>query len=246
MVNYYRILGIADFSTTQEIKKTYRKLSLKLHPDQNQNDKFFEEKFKELKNAYDTLSNINGKRIHDENLRKSYRADTNPFNEKATYQETEVEEESTKDEPNNIPSDGKQQKSFRKNVFKIAAGIILFIGFGYLIFSFIKSTKIPAAQTSLNPNEVNERDSGNIFIRYNPSKLTKKSDTNNLAVKKQSFFKIGSSKSEVFEAQGAATRIDVFSSTKNETWYYELSSITFINNKVVDFSNKSGNLKISR
>ena len=245
MINYYRILGIADFSTSQEIKKAYRKLSLKFHPDHNQNDKFFEEKFKELNNAYDALSNIKGKRIHDENLRKTYQADTNPFNEKATYQETEEEEESTKDEPNNIPSDSKQQKSFRKNVFKIAAGLILFIGFGYLIFSLIKSTKIPASQTSLNSNEVNERDSGNTFIRYNPSKLNSKNDNTNASNKKQTFFKIGSSKSEVFEAQGSATRIDVFSSEKNETWYYDQSSITFINNKVVNFSNKSTNLKIA-
>lgn len=247
MINYYKILGIVDFSTSQEIKIAYRKLSKKFHPDLNEGDKFFEEKFKELQNAYEVLSNIDTKRIYDENLRKTYPVDFNPVNEKATYQETKKEEQSTREEADNVSSDSKQAKSFfRRNVFKIATVLILVLGLVYLIISFTKSTKIPVSTTSINSNEVNERDSGNIFIRYNPSKLNSKSDTTNSSTKKQIVFKVGSSKPEVFEAQGAPTRIDLFSSSKSETWYYELSSITFINSKVVDFSNRSGNLKIAR
>jgi hypothetical protein len=82
------------------------------------------------------------------------------------------------------------------------------------------------------------------FIRYEPSKLNK-SASNETHVKPNSFFKIGSTKSEVFQAQGTATRIDISDLKNGEIWYYELSSIKFINNKVVEVSNTSNNLKIS-
>ena len=46
MDNYYKILGVVNFASLDEIKMAYRKLSKKLHPDVNDGDKFFEEKFK--------------------------------------------------------------------------------------------------------------------------------------------------------------------------------------------------------
>jgi curved DNA-binding protein CbpA len=57
MKNYYEILGISRNATPEEIKKAYRKLSMKFHPDKNEGDAFFEEMFKKIQEAYEVLSN---------------------------------------------------------------------------------------------------------------------------------------------------------------------------------------------
>lgn len=54
--DYYKTLGISKNSSTDEIKKAYRKLAHKYHPDKNPGDKSAEQKFKEINNAYQTLS----------------------------------------------------------------------------------------------------------------------------------------------------------------------------------------------
>ena len=53
--DYYKILGVAKTASADEIKKAYRKLARKHHPDVNPNDKTAESKFKELQEAYDVL-----------------------------------------------------------------------------------------------------------------------------------------------------------------------------------------------
>mgnify|MGYP001244710124 CR=1 FL=1 len=73
MDNYYKILGVKNFASLDEIKTAYRKLSKKFHPDLNDGDKFFEEKFKELQFVYETLSEANRRNIYDANLKEFYR-----------------------------------------------------------------------------------------------------------------------------------------------------------------------------
>jgi molecular chaperone DnaJ len=64
-LDYYKVLGVTKSATIEEIKKSYRKLALKYHPDKNQGNKKFEEKFKEISEAYDTLSNPEKKSKYD-------------------------------------------------------------------------------------------------------------------------------------------------------------------------------------
>ena len=63
--DYYYILGLNKNATKDEIKTAYRKLSMKFHPDQNQGDKFFEERFKDLHEAYETLVDDDKRRTYD-------------------------------------------------------------------------------------------------------------------------------------------------------------------------------------
>ncbi|ASS46875.1 DnaJ C-terminal domain-containing protein [Candidatus Karelsulcia muelleri] len=63
--DYYEILGISRDATTDEIKKAYRKLAIKYHPDKNK-EKQAEEKFKEAAEAYDILSNPEKKKRYDQ------------------------------------------------------------------------------------------------------------------------------------------------------------------------------------
>src|ERR1700743_2877915 len=55
--DYYDVLGVARGADADEIKKAYRKMAIKYHPDKNQGDKDAEEHFKEAAEAYEVLSN---------------------------------------------------------------------------------------------------------------------------------------------------------------------------------------------
>ena len=62
--DYYEVLGVAKTASEDEIKKAYRKIAIKYHPDRNPGDKEAEEKFKEAAEAYDVL--------HDPQKRQQY------------------------------------------------------------------------------------------------------------------------------------------------------------------------------
>ena len=64
--DYYEVLGVSKTATQDEIKKTYRKLAKKYHPDVNKDDLETEEKFKELAEAYEVLSDQNKKARYDQ------------------------------------------------------------------------------------------------------------------------------------------------------------------------------------
>ncbi len=87
--DYYKILGVKPDATKDEIKKAYRKLAILYHPDKNQGDKAAEEKFKEVAEAYEVLSDDQKRREFD-NLRtfgrtrrKTYNYDFDDFNQPA-------------------------------------------------------------------------------------------------------------------------------------------------------------------
>ena len=64
--DYYEVLGVARAASADELKKAYRKLAMKFHPDKNPGDKKSEESFKEISEAYDVLQDAQKRQAYDQ------------------------------------------------------------------------------------------------------------------------------------------------------------------------------------
>lgn len=64
-LDYYKILGVAENASAEEVKAAYKKLAKKHHPDKNGGDELSQEVFKKVKAAYETLSDSVGRRRYD-------------------------------------------------------------------------------------------------------------------------------------------------------------------------------------
>ena len=78
--NYYEMLGVTKNASSNEIKKAYRTLAIKYHPDRNLGNKAAEEKFKDINEAYEVLSDQTRRVQYDQSLnRKSFRGGLGNF-----------------------------------------------------------------------------------------------------------------------------------------------------------------------
>ena len=75
--DYYKILEISFTASTDEIRKSYRRLALKYHPDRNPNDKVAENKFKEVATAYSILSDTEKKKEYDNSYNSGSQSHSN-------------------------------------------------------------------------------------------------------------------------------------------------------------------------
>lgn len=104
MESYYTILDVPESADLQKIKKAYKKLAVKFHPDKNPNNRLAEERFKQINEAYQTLSNTELRQTYDYlllNLRyqtlytQSQKSQSSQSNsQSATYEQTERENHS--------------------------------------------------------------------------------------------------------------------------------------------------------
>lgn len=81
MINkdYYKILGVKQNASAEDIKKAYRNLAKKFHPDKNPNDKNAEERFKDIQEAYDVLSDEKKRAEYDSLIRSGFVTTTTRF-----------------------------------------------------------------------------------------------------------------------------------------------------------------------
>ena len=83
--DFYQTLGVSRSATADEIKKAYRKLAMQYHPDKNPNNKKAEDKFKEISEAYETLSDGDKRKTYDQFGHAG--AGGNPFGGPACFEE---------------------------------------------------------------------------------------------------------------------------------------------------------------
>lgn len=82
--DYYKILGITPSATLADIKKSFRRLALLYHPDKNFGSNLYEAKFKEIKEAYEILSDVRQRREYN-----SRRHDQSQSEKKKTYRQSD-------------------------------------------------------------------------------------------------------------------------------------------------------------
>ena len=144
MEDYYAILGLSKSANQDEIKKAFRNLVFKYHPDRNPGDKAAEEKFKKINEAYSVLSDPNKKAQYDaggfqgqNSYQQNYRYESwennesyDPFREWANYANSNAYYYSNKRAEPNLS----RGAAFSQLIWKV---IQILIGFWSFSFSFI-------------------------------------------------------------------------------------------------------------
>ena len=96
-IDYYQVMGVAKTASAEEIKKAYRKLARQYHPDLNPNNKEAEQKFKQINEANEVLSNAENRAKYDK------------YGEH--WQHGEAYEEAQRQQQNRQQSYGRQSKN---------------------------------------------------------------------------------------------------------------------------------------
>lgn len=137
MENYYNILNVPKSADGEEIKKAYRNLAMKYHPDKNPNNKIAEDRFKMISEAYSVLSDPQKRKNYDLSMENAftsgktytYRQNENPFGEDIFTSEwwQKVRKENRK----------KKENISRREAFTILIRGIILTLVGILLFKSI-------------------------------------------------------------------------------------------------------------
>lgn len=111
MKDYYYLLGLKQSATLDEIKDSYRRLAKKFHPDLNDGDSFFAERFKDINEAYEVLSDYSRRKSYDASLGQS-NSTASSQKEKTTTANTKTYNLELKQESINFLASVHNQNSF--------------------------------------------------------------------------------------------------------------------------------------
>ncbi len=128
MKDFYYILGTDSNCTSAEIREAYIKLSKKFHPDLNEGDKYFESRFKEINEAYETLHDPDKRFRYDRNF-KRFRLKDSPHQDSDQFDESQAS------------PDGNAKTKVFGTVFTITLLVVGLIFAVYLIKWFNNSKK---------------------------------------------------------------------------------------------------------
>ncbi len=171
-MNYYQIFEINEGSTQDEIKKAYRKLANKYHPDKNQGDIGFENKFKQINLIYLILSDPQKRIIYDTTLVKN---ETHSFRQTSYKKTTQNSEHKYNKKATTILVKAKSSKSFRLFASYLIICLIYFVGSLFLnsdskhIDKYNKTEVNDNIDSSLNTGDINFHKSDSIIRPLNQS-----------------------------------------------------------------------------
>ncbi|MDO1449966.1 DnaJ domain-containing protein [Rhodocytophaga aerolata] len=132
MADYYEILGVSRQASSQEIKSSFKKLALLYHPDRNPGNPSAEDKFKQINEAYQVLSDTNNKLIYDLKLNGQY------IPQAPVYPEYEPRER-RRYRYQQTPPEAYQPRFTKEQIRKVyIVGVLFFVGM--FIFSFFLYT----------------------------------------------------------------------------------------------------------
>lgn len=131
MKNYYDILRVRNFADCAEIKKSFRKLAVTYHPDKNKGRKDYEEKFKEIANAYEILTDPDKKRDFDFRLSQ----------QETTFRPTETPKQENNSRPNQRTKNETKKEETREFKVPIFWIIIIVCFILYLINNSVSENK---------------------------------------------------------------------------------------------------------
>jgi curved DNA-binding protein CbpA len=233
MTNYYAILEVKDFAPPETIKKAHRRLSMLYHPDRNNGDKLCEEKFKQVQNAYEHLSDPYHKMLHDERLNSYYTTGQDTSN---YYYHFATEQQ--------------ERASARKTKYHFFVPWGLVVAFIGWIINGINNTNEPSlkyddVKVIYNyPGNTSGQDSALTVLFSNQSQANNARNTIPAAQTTGSnYFTIGSSQQTVAEVQGEPLTIEPGYDVR-VTWHYGKSYVQFENSIVSGYSNADKNLQV--
>ena len=259
MINYYKILGVKNFAPVEEVKSAYRKLSKRLHPDVNDNDPFFTEKFKELQEAFECLNHSAKRARYDSQLHNYLNnLNTSPPHNNTSSQNTR-REEPKKEAPK--ASTAPLEKKRPVGSVLISLGIAVVMCFRIVSCLSSKSDTVAQSASSIEdstsvapamPDTTSSMtDTSSAVAPAMPDTTTSIVNQHNGREESSSqeqddepdYFTINSSKSEVIRIQGNPISTEDYSLYEQWTYANE-STVNFVNDKVKDFNNSGGTLKV--
>lgn len=140
--NFYEILGVSRYATEAEIKKAFKELAKKYHPDKHPGQSFYEEHFKKINEAYQTLSDPKSRKVYD--LRLFYNQAPLPHqSQQSTRQQTQQRPQQTYAQSTYKKTSTEKKQAEKRKLHKyylyVSIVAVLFMGGCYWFYNFMNA-----------------------------------------------------------------------------------------------------------